>query len=188
VNRTNTECCSVDDQLFKAPWATVIATAAYTGTPIPVATLMPGASTSSQSHSNSASAATSSTGPLDNPGFKPTGKSTSSLAIGLGVGLGGAAIIALILGWLFLRRRKGRQNNTSNELHGNNENGDAIVAEKYGMERLQEMDSKERYELHSPTGNKETGVVYGHELPSPMDGPVELPATEVSRHGGIGKN
>jgi hypothetical protein len=185
VNRTNTECCSVDDQLFNAPWATVIATAAYTGTPVPVATLTPG--TSSQSHSKSASAATSSPGPLDNPGFRPTGKSTSSLAIGLGVGLGGAAVVALVLGWMFLRRRR-RRNTTSNELHGNNENGDQVVAEKYGLERLHEMDSRERYELHSPTGKKEMGVVYGSEMPSPMDGPIELPATEVSRHEGIQKH
>lgn len=178
VNQTNTECCSIDDQLFKAAWATIIATASYSGTPVPVATLMP--ITSSQFLSSSA--ATSSPTSIDNPGSTSSGRSSSSLAIGLGVGLGGGAIVALVLGWMFLRRRR-KQTATPTELHGNKEKGDQVIAEKYGTERLHEMDSRERYELHSPTPKKGMSDVYGHELSTEL--PAELSASEPSNHVGF---
>lgn len=180
INRTNTKCCSVSEQVFKAPWATVIATATFSGTPLAIATLMSDAPSDAITTISTSSAAPTATGAPNTP---PS--TSNSLAIGLGVGLGGgAALIALALGWVFMRRRKRRNNEkapdefTSDdhmrpELSGQ----DHVVAEKDvggdngwiakdNKEKMAAMNGYERVELQDTELSAElTGDGYRVELP-----------------------
>jgi Tfp pilus assembly protein FimV len=154
--------------VFKAPWATVVATASWSGTPLPIATLISSAPT--QSAIATATDAASTLGDVD-------ATPTHSLAIGLGTGLGVGVVIALALGWVVMRRRRQRKEKTSTKStnHGYGEMAAQDIVETDGRERLTEKDGKEVAELQDTGKSAEVvGDVYRAELPG-------CPVTDIKR-------
>jgi hypothetical protein len=188
VNRTNTACCSINEQVFKAPWPTILAPAAYsqTGTPVPIVFLTD--TTTSQSPSSTATnspAAYDASGASSASATPQHAAHSSSLAIGLGTGFGVAAVIALALGWMFLRRRNKRATEATSadftKENGPSENGRVMmagseVAEKDGTDHFNGRDVKPTWEMCAAESlSKPKGDVYRAELPA--ESAAELPAS-----------
>jgi hypothetical protein len=111
ANRTNTTCCTISDLLFTALDPVVFTTASFYGSAFPVGTMVP----SPISASDTASISPSTAAPLQTNAMSSTPSTaaskasvtgTSKLAIGLGVGIGALAAIALCFGFFCLRRKR----------------------------------------------------------------------------------
>jgi hypothetical protein len=193
VNRTNTVCCSITEQVFKAPWPTILAPAEYsgTGTPLPIMFLTGSAASQIFTPSATDSLAATSTSATSTPLQKAP--HNSSLGAGLGAGLGCVAVIALGLGWLILHCKKNRRatgviSNDFTSEHGLLMTVAPDIAEKGGTERFYEHRGKETSEMHvAEAPSKSTGDVHraelGNDRPAELSAepPTELPANSINR-------
>ncbi|KAF2819005.1 hypothetical protein CC86DRAFT_149762 [Ophiobolus disseminans] len=169
VNRTNTTCCTITDLLFTAKNPEVFATASIFGSMYSIPTLVSSTAfrnvTSQTTATNTPSTSPTAANALESTTAAPSSSGPSTLAIGLGAGLGSFAAIALGIGSFLIWRRRKRTTESPRS---------ATPAKELSDHGLAEASSQDRAEM--------TGMEYRRELTSPVS-PVELwsPTSPVER-------